>query len=72
MPIADKNNVICFLILIMFTEQKEKTILKGKRVFPVCYSDKHFVNSALITNILFENRERKVLEVLDHLPVLKF
>ena len=28
------------------------------RVFPVCYSD-HFVNSPLITNILFENSKRK-------------
>ena len=34
------------------------------RVFHVCYTDKHFVNSKLE----FENTERKVFEILDHLP----
>ena len=36
-------------------------------IFPVCYSDKHFVNSMLITNIRFENRKRKVFKILEHL-----
>ena len=40
------------------------------RVFLVCYSDKHFGNPALKTNILFENRKRKVFEILEHLPYL--
>ena len=31
------------------------------RIFPVCYSDKHFVNSSQKTNILFEYRNRKSL-----------
>ena len=39
------------------------------RAFPVGYSDKHFVNSSPdITTILFENRKRKVFEILEHLP----
>ena len=37
------------------------------RVFPVCYFDKHFVKSSP-NNILFENRKRKVLEILENLP----
>ena len=31
-------------------------------------SDKHFVNSTMKTNILFENRKRIVFEILEHLP----
>ena len=33
------------------------------RVFPVYYSEKHFVK----TNILFENRKSKVFEILEYL-----
>ena len=33
------------------------------REFPVCYSDKHFVNLSLITNILCENWKWKVFEI---------
>ena len=36
----------------------------SEEVFPVCYSDKHLVNSS----ILFENRKDKVFENLEHLP----
>ena len=36
------------------------------RIFPVCYSVKHFLNS----NILFENRKRKVFDILEHLQYL--
>ena len=40
-------------------------------VFPVCYSDRHFVNTlpVMITNILVENRKRKEIEIIEHLPV---
>ena len=38
--------------------------------FPVCYSDRYFVNSNLITNTLFENRMRKMLGILEHLPLV--
>ena len=42
------------------------------RVFPVCYSAKRFFwIPALKTNILFENRKRKVLEILEYLPYLQ-
>ena len=37
------------------------------RVFPVCYSDKRFVNFSPETQILYENRKRKVLEILEYL-----
>ena len=38
------------------------------RGFPVCYLNKHFVNSSPDNNILFENTKRKVFEILEHLP----
>ena len=40
------------------------------RVFPICYSDKKFVNSSseTVTNILFENRKKKMFKILKHLP----
>ena len=34
------------------------------------YSDKYFVNSSPEFHILFENRMRKVLEILEHLLYL--
>ena len=37
------------------------------QICTVCYSDKHFTKA----NILFENRKRKVFEILDHLPYLQ-
>ena len=37
------------------------------RAFPVCYSDKRFVNSRPKTNILFENRNIKGFEIVEHL-----
>ena len=40
-------------------------------VFPVCYSDKHFVNSSPET-ILFENRKRKVFEFVELLPYKQY
>ena len=41
-----------------------------KKVFSVCYSDKHFVNSSPLTNFLFENRKRKVFKIIGHLQYL--
>ena len=40
------------------------------RDFPVCYSDRHFMNSSP-DKILFENRIRKEFEILEHLPYTK-
>ena len=36
------------------------------RIIPVCYSDKYFVNSSPNNPHLFENRKRKVFEILEH------
>ena len=40
------------------------------RVFPVCYSDKHFMNSSPEKKHLLEYRKRNVFEILEHLPLL--
>ena len=37
------------------------------RVFPVCYSERHFESSSS-DNWHFENRKRKVFKILEHLP----
>ena len=37
------------------------------RIFPVCYSCMHFVNSTL-DNQQIENKKRKVFEIFEHLP----
>ena len=42
------------------------------RIFAVCYSNQHFVNSSPKTNILFESRKRKVFKNLEHLPYMHF
>ena len=38
-------------------------VSSGSYLFSI---DKHFVNSSLITKILFEKRKRKVFEILEH------
>ena len=48
------------------TGQTQMRLLLKKQsdqVFHVCYSDKHFVISSPETNLLFQNRKRKVFEI---------
>ena len=37
------------------------------KVFSVCYSDRHFVNSSPGNQFSFENRKRNTFEVLEYL-----
>ena len=74
----------CSKISTLGACQKAQTIYKQCRprsdcfwrsslinVFPVCYYDKHLSFPVLITNILLENRKRKVLKYLEHLLKMK-
>ena len=47
------------------------TIADPDQGLPVCYSCKHFVNSSP-ENYLFENKKRKMFEILEHLPCSSF
>ena len=38
-------------------------------VFPVCYSDKHFVHSSLANQYFIEYRKRKMFKILEHFEV---
>ena len=58
--ILQKNCLLSWQIFIMFLNVECQNVLDKHRIFPVCYSIKHFVNSrALKTKILFENRKKK-------------
>ena len=55
----------CFVLANSVDEISKSSLV---RVLLVCFSDKLFcVNSSLLTNILFENRKRKVFKTLEHL-----
>ena len=41
-------------------------------VFPVCYSDKHFVNFSTDNQHLYENSEEKVFGVLETFTILSY
>ena len=41
------------------------------RVFPVCFLRSILWVPAMITNILLENRKRKMFEILEHLPLFR-
>ena len=69
-----KVNGLKFQTLVVFQKGLEKQQSPRSdysliRVFPVCYSDKHFENfSPDIQHFISENRKRKVFDILEHLP----
>ena len=42
------------------------------KVFPICYSDNHFVNFSNDNRYFIRGQKKKVFEILEHLPQVKY
>ena len=64
-------NVLKFLTEVAWhksLDKQERHRLDCFRVFPVCFSDKPFVSFSPDNQHMFENRKRKLFQILEHLP----